>query len=265
MSTTAIPEFSPADLALLTPAEQAELERHLRAEAGITTPMHGDWDWLCRAVWTRDEASGRIRQFPGNDPAYAYLQYLTAERGKCRIRAYDKSRRMLITWWLLALYLYRVMTRPNQLLAVASDKLEKSAYLLGTDRMEAIYRLIPPVTDAGTLNALNAFGLDLAPFRAQVWPNKPLLTFEGKQGKGWKLVTCSRTGSSIMAVASGESQMQQYTFSSVLMDEFPRWQWQEESWRNIQPTTQGGGEVDIVCTPELGTFAQSLLFDEEVS
>jgi hypothetical protein len=46
------------------------------------------------------------------------------------------------------------------------------------------------------------------------------------------------------------------------MDEFPRWKQQEECWRNIQPTIQGGGRCDIVCTAELGVFAYDLLYDE---
>ena len=223
-------------------------------------PFSSPWNFLSRACWTKDEASNSIRQFP-SDERFAYLEYLTAERTKHRIRAYEKSRRMLITWWMLALYLYDLMTKQNDMSAVASDKLEKSAYLLGSDRMQHIYDLIPPV-NAITENKLRSLGMDLAPFKADVWPDKPTVVFESKAGMGWKVARCEATNSSIMAVASGESQMQQYTFSKVLMDEFPRWQWQEESWRNIQPTTQGGGCVDIICTAELGSFAYDLLYDQ---
>jgi len=211
-----------------------------------THPFADAWDYLSRAVWTKDEASGQVRQFPATllhegELRFDYLRYLTEQRPNHRVRAYEKSRRMLITWWLLALYLYDIMTEHNHLNAVASDKLEKSAYLLGSDRMEFIYNHIPET----------------------VWPDKPVVKFEHRAGmNGWRTVRCEDTDSAIMAVASGESQMQQYTFSNVLMDEFPRWQWQEESWRNIQPTTQGGGCVDIVCTAELGSFAYDLLYDK---
>jgi hypothetical protein len=188
-------------------------------------------------VFTRDEASGSIRQFP----SWEYLEYLTMERPKHKVRAYEKSRRMMVTWWILSLYLYDIMVNRIHTNAVASDKLGKSAYLLGSDRMQFIYDHIP----------------------ADVWPNKPEVIFEGKEGNGWKSAHCPSTQSRIMAVASGESQMQQYTFTNVLLDEFPRWQWQEESWRNIQPTLQGGGCADIICTAELGAFAYDLLYDEE--
>jgi hypothetical protein len=229
----------------LSQKEEAELYLLLQAEQGIISPFASEWDFLSRGVWTKDEASGQVRQFPAallTDEGlerFAYLRYCTEERVKYRVRAYEKSRRMLVTWWLLALYLYDIMTRPNHANAVASDKLEKSAYLLGSERMQFIYDHIP----------------------GDVWPNKPVVTFSAKRGMGWTLAKCENTGSYNMAVASGESQMQQYTFSNVLMDEFPRWQWQEESWRNIQPTTQGGGCVDIVCTAELGSFAYDLLYD----
>jgi len=204
-----------------------------------SSPFSSAWDFLARAVFTRDEASGQIRQFPSG-PEFEYLQYLTEQRPLHRVRAYEKSRRMMITWWLLSLYLYELMTQSNELAAVASDKLGKSTYLLGQDRMQFVYDHIP----------------------ADVWPNRPEVIFEGKDGMGWSTVRCPSTSSAIMAMASGKSQMQQYTFSRVLMDEFPRWEQQEESWRNIQPTIQGGGCCDIVCTAELGVFAYDLLYDE---
>jgi hypothetical protein len=234
-------------LAALTQEEQEELLRLLELQAGPTNPFSSAWDFLARAVWTKDEASGQIRQFPAalmheGAERFAYLRYVTEERPKHRIRAYEKSRRMLVTWWLLALYLHDIMTQPNHADAVASDKLEKSAYLLGPERMQFIYDHIPD----------------------DVWHDKPEVIFEQKRGPlGWQIARCPSTGSYCMAVASGASQMQQYTFSSVLMDEFPRWEQQEESWRNIQPTTQGGGCVDIVCTAELGSFAYDLLYDRQ--
>ena len=243
-----------------------------QSTSNITIATQGDrfsnaWDFLATAVWTRDEASGKIRKFPADlthngEPRFGYLKYLTEERPKHKVCAYEKSRRMLVTWWMLALYLHDIMTQNIHLNAVASDKLEKSAYLLGPERMQFIYDCIPPV-NARMENVLRMQGLDIEPFKADIWPNKPVVIFEGKQGKGWTTARCDETGSSCMAVASGESQMQQYTFSNVLMDEFPRWKWQEESWRNIQPTTQGGGHVDIICTAELGAFAYTLLYDTD--
>jgi hypothetical protein len=227
------------DITRLSEREQVELLKLAELQYAARSPFDTQWDFLAQAVFTRDEAAGEVKQFPSGDD-FAYLKYLTEQRVLHRVRAYEKSRRMMITWWLVALYLYELMTQPNELAAVASDKLGKSAYLLGQDRMQFIYSHIP----------------------ADVWPNKPEVVFEGKEGMGWKIAQCPANGSAIMAMASGESQMQQYTFSQVLMDEFPRWKQQEECWRNIQPTIQGGGRCDIVCTAELGVFAYDLLYDE---
>jgi len=235
------------------------------------SPFADTWDFLSRAVWTRDEAGGRIRKFPGLDvlhngePRFAYLKHLTDHRLDNIVNAIEKSRRMLITWWAVAVYLDDIMRNPTHTNAVASDKLEKSAYLLGGHRMQFIYDHIPPVSDA-VYNSLRYSAPNqkwLEQFKEPIWPNKTPVIFEAKQGLGWKTVRCEETGSNIMAVASGEAQMQEFTFSNVLMDEFPRWQWQEESWRNIQPTIQGGGHVDIICTAELGAFAHDLLYDAE--
>jgi hypothetical protein len=259
--------LDPSVLSHLSPEELEEMEALAAEQVGTTSPFVDSWGFLKHAVWTRDEASRRIRPFADNDDwpdeRFEYLRYLHEERQHHRVRAYEKSRRMLITWWLIAEYLYDLMTVPHDLSAVASDKLEKSAYLLGPERMQFIYDHIPPVRD-NTLLTLKAQHIDVGPFLEQIWPNRPVVNFTGKRGaKGWESAHCVATDSRCMAVAAGASQMQQYTFSKVLLDEFPRWQWQEDCWRNIQPTLQGGGEADIVCTAELGSFAYDLLYDLE--
>ena len=239
------------------------------AGAGVRNPFATTWDFLSRAVWTRDEASGRIRKFPGLDvrhngqPRFAYLKYLTDHRLDYTVAFYEKSRRMMMTWLLIGIYLDDIMRNSTHTNAIASDKLEKSAYLLGGDRMQFVYEHIPPVSDQ-RYNILRHQIDDKATlerFKEDLWPDKPPVIFEGKQGQGWKTARCEETSSMHMAMACGESQMQQYTFTNVLMDEFPRWKWQEESWRNIQPTIQGGGHVDGICTAELGSYAYDLLYD----
>ena len=167
---------------------------------------------------------------------------------------------MMINWWAIAVYLDELMRFRNGKAAVASDKLSKSAFLLGPERMQFIYDHIPPVSDE-RLETLRFLVDDIGPFREQIWPDKPMVSFERKEGEGWTFARCAATGSSIMAVASGQAQMQQYTFKNVLMDEFSRWENQYQSWRNIQPTLQGGGGADIIFTTELGSFADDLIFD----
>ncbi len=252
---------------LITDAEAIEVQKQALGIAPPALPFKTRWEMLTHVVFTRDEASKRIRPFADNDgwseERFDYLRCLCEDRMKRRVNGYEKSRRMLITWWLIAEYLLDLMTQTNDLSAVASDKLAKSAYLLGSERMQFIYDHIPPVSPE-IVEQLRVQRVDIGPFTEEIWPDKPEVKFRGKLGVGWESAECATTQSRCMAVAAGASQMQQYTFSKVLMDEFSRWQWPEESWRNIQPTTQGGGRVDIVCTAELGSFAYDLLYDLEM-
>ena len=56
-----------------------------------------DWHFLSSCVWTKDEATGTIRQFPAAAPRYDYLRYLTGIRRQHPLFAIEKSRRMLVT------------------------------------------------------------------------------------------------------------------------------------------------------------------------
>lgn len=258
-------------------------------------PFKNAWDFLSRAVWTKDEATGRIRKFPtweevedyepptmaqaleygrGSRPAaeleerkgsrppvnrWEYLRFLTEEVEKHRIVGIDKSRRMLITWWGVARWLYYLLTQDNEASWIASDKLEKSAHLLGEDRMMFIYRHIPPV-DKLKAEELARAGYDPEPFLEPVWPDKPDVVLGRQNGRGYESISCPRTGSYVQAVARGETQMQQYTATRVWCDEFSRWEWAAESWAALVPTIQGGGRIEFVGTPELGAYMYDLCY-----
>jgi hypothetical protein len=211
----------------------------------VATP----WAFLCNAVWTKDEVQGEIRQFPGKkiwEPTgelqYDYLRYMTEIRLQHRMFAVDKSRRMMITWWLLALYLYDIMTRSNVAHAVINKDLNDSAYLLGDERMKLIYDHIPE----------------------EVWPNKPVVEVSGKCKLGYEIIRCSTTGSYVRAFPQGAGQLRLFTLTWILFDEFAFQEQQQEALRAAVPCVQGGlGHIDIVTTPELGTYAEEVYFDME--
>jgi hypothetical protein len=197
-----------------------------------------EWDFLSRAVYTKDEAKGEIRQFP----QYTYLEYLTRTRRENYltppIHAYEKSRRMLISWWLLSLYLYDTLTQYNHANFVGSRKLEGSAYFLGEERILGVYERIP----------------------ADVWPNKPQLIHGSKRGMGYETLTCPETGSFLMAIASGADQLRQYTASNVFGDEIAFWQWWGRSYKAMRPCIDGGGHIDLVTTADLGSEAEEVYY-----
>jgi len=146
---------------------------------------------------------------------------------------------MLVTWWMLCLYLHDVLTQPNHANFIGSRKLEASAYLLGPERILGVYERIT----------------------SDVWPNKPRLLATGKHEHGYTLLECPDTGSYIRAIASGADQLRQYTATNVFCDEFAFWERAEESWSAMRPTIQGGGHIDIVSTPELGAYMYQLIYD----
>lgn len=199
-----------------------------------------DWQFLSTCVWTKDEASGSIRQFPAADPNFEYLQYLTGVRRQHNFFAIEKSRRMMVSWWLTSIYLFDTLTQPNHANFIVAKKLEDSAYWLGEERILGVYRRIP----------------------GEVWQSKPELQETGKQGKGYTLLSCSATGSYLQAVASGADQLRQYTASNVLFDEFAFQERQEEAWAAARPTVEGGGHIDVVSTPELGAYMYDLIHDD---
>jgi len=145
---------------------------------------------------------------------------------------------MLISWWLLSLYLYDTLTQTNHANFVGSRKLETSAYMLGDERIFGVYNRIP---------------LD-------VWPNKPVLTATGKHENGYTLIKCETTGSYIQAIASGADQLRQFTATNVLCDEFAFWERAQESWGAMKPTIDGGGHIDLVSTPCIGAYMYTLLY-----
>ena len=239
-------------------------ERNRREQRAGPNPFENEWDFLSRACFTRDEATRRILRFPSGE-RWEYLRELTAIANEHKILVVDKSRRMLITWWGMARWLYYTLTDANSANWVASDKLEKSAYLLGSERMWFIYEHIPPVSEQ-VARRLESQGYDPGPFREQIWPNKPELLPRGleAQGRGWRTLICPSLGSSCTAVARGETQMQQYTATRIFCDEFSRWERASEAWSSLVPTVQGSdggiqGHIEVVGTPELGAYMFDLM------
>jgi hypothetical protein len=224
----------------LSQKEEAELLALLEAENRTKSPFTDEWDFLARAVITKDEASGRLRPFPH----FEYLEHLTRRRRETyyapSIHAYEKSRRLLISWWLLCLYLYDTLTQPNHANFVGSRKLESSAYFLGEERILGVYNRIP----------------------ADEWPNKPRLVPGAKHKKGYESLHCPETGSYLQAIASGADQLRQYTASNIFADEIAFWERWQESWGAMLPCIEGGGHIDLVTTPDLGAEAEAIYYPE---
>jgi hypothetical protein len=224
-------------LSVLSEAEQKELIAILEIEAqtqtALTNPFAGPWDYLTRAVYTQDQAAGSVRQFPDLE----YLRHVVEARECCKLFAVIKSRRMIISWLMCALYLYETATAANQASFIASRKFETSCELVG--RLAFIYDHVPP----------------------DVWPNKPAMERRaGQNGRGNASLYFPALSSNVYAVAEGSDQLRQYGASRVLCDEAAFWDRWEDSWSALKPTIQGGGRIDLVTTPESTSPVRQLLY-----
>lgn len=233
------------DLSSISESQTEELIALLEPMAGFAGPFQGEIDFLKRGVWTKDEATGQVLQFPTgtNLERFAYLEEIVKQRQDAAkmgemIFIVEKSRRMMMTWLFLALYLYDTLARKNHANFVGSRKMETSAFLLGDERMMFIYKQIPPT----------------------LWKDKPELVARGKFGGGYTRLECPQTGSYLQAIASGADQLRQYTASNVFVDEFAYWDKARESMASMLPTIEGGGRIDVLSTPRLGSYMFDMIY-----
>lgn len=178
------------------------------------------WRWMQDCAWTQDEADGgRIKRFPKKP----YLEHVVRVWQREKLLAIPKSRRMMLTWIMLACHLWKALFFPRSAIFVQSKKEDDSDFLLGPKRMGFIYRHLP---------------------RHVPWP---------------KMVTkfCSvdfDNGSYVRGIAQGPDQLRQYTASAILCDEMAFWDKAEATWAALKPTIQGGGSVTMVSSAGPGFF-----------
>jgi Mu-like prophage FluMu protein gp28 len=181
------------------------------------------WAFIRDACLTRDEAdAGAVKRFPD----LPYLAHVCRVWQRYPMLAVPKSRRMMLTWIMLALHLHLALFTPNSAVFIQSKKAEDSDYLIDKDRMLFIYSNLP--------HWLRAYGLPTV------------------QRKQYNLTFSN--GSMIRAIAQGEDQLRQYTATAVLCDEIAFWDRAAETWRALRPVVQGGGKVTLVSSAAPGFF-----------
>jgi phage FluMu gp28-like protein len=181
------------------------------------------WVFVRDACLTRDEADGgRVKKFPDTP----YLKHICEVWRKSKMIAVPKSRRMLLTWLMLALHLHMALFQPGSAVFVQSKKAEDSDYLIGDKRMLFIYNSLPAWT--------RSFGLPRA--------------------KKKEFLLSLSNDSSVKAVSQGADQLRQYTASAVLCDEIALWEQAGATWRALRPIAQGGGKITLVSSASPGFF-----------
>ena len=181
------------------------------------------WAFIRDACLTQDEAdSGAIKPFPD----LPYLAHTCRTWQRYPMLAIPKSRRMMLTWVMLALHLHLALFSPRSAIFVQSKKAEDSDYLLGENRMMFMYSHLP--------GWLGGYGLP---------------TVRRKQ---YELIFSN--GSIVRGIAQGADQLRQYTATAVMCDEIAFWERASETWRSLRPIVQGGGKVTLISSASPGFF-----------
>lgn len=193
------------------------------AAAVVEKWARSPWAFVRDACRTLDEADGgNVKPFPD----LPYLRHICEVWGRHKMLAIPKSRRMMLTWLMLALHLHLALFCPRSAIFIQSKKAEDSDYLIGENRMLFLYASLP--------DWLRGYGLP---------------TVKRKEYQ----VSFSN-GSIVRAVSQGADQLRQYTATAVMCDEIAFWERAGETWRALRPIAQGGGRITLISSAAPGFF-----------
>ena len=215
--------------ATLRAQAQVELAQRKQRERYATDP----WAFLTECVFTLDQITGKTRPFPVKQ----HLETLTRVWERRSLLLVPKSRRMMVTWWGVAVNYWLARYRPGAKIAFLArkegkDESEGSAELVW--RAKFIHDHLPPLLEPMTVDY--HFGR---------------LAFPDHH-------------SEILGVAEGADQLRQWTCTSVFGDEAAFWSWAYETYVGSRPTIEGGGRFTLVSTAGPGFF-ESLVYDRDLS
>ena len=197
------------------------LERRDKMKAWSADP----WQFIKDCCWTIDEADeGKIKRFPDKE----YLRIVCEVWQRENLLAIPKSRRMLLTWVMLALHLWAALFRPRSAIFIQSKKEGDSAYLIGPERLLFMYRHLPEGYKWPKITTIKG-----AP---------PLIRFDN--------------GSQIFGIGQGPDQLRQYTASYIMADECAFWEQARQTYGALKPTLQGGGKIVLISSANAGFFAE---------
>lgn len=207
--------------------ERNELERAAKARLWLTW-KYDPWQWIKDCCWTMDEADeGKVKKFPDKE----YLSHICEVWMIENILAIPKTRRMMLSWLMIALHLWAAMFRPNSAVFVQSKKQEDSDFLIADKRMMFIYYHLPVWVRLQVVATYKSCNIDFS------------------------------NGSYVKAIGQGADQLRGYTASYIMCDEIAFWEQCENTWGALKPTIQGGGRVALISSAGPG-FYQRLIEGE---
>jgi hypothetical protein len=198
------------------------------------------WPFVAECAVTLDQIHGGPRPFPSapTDPVPAcpcapdgcgsYLHHLVNVWYTTPRLLVPKSRRLLVTWTLLACHWWLARYRPGTFVAIVARK-------LGTSESEGSAELVRRVKW----------------LEAHLPPHVARPAVEERFGG----VRWPEIDSEIVAVGQGADQLRQYTVTAIFADECAFWEEAEGTYAASLPTIQGGGRLTMVSSANPGFFA----------
>ncbi|HHT9145259.1 MAG TPA: hypothetical protein ACFYD4_06190 [Candidatus Wunengus sp. YC61] len=150
-----------------------------------------------------------------------------------RLLLIEKSRQMMITWFMVAAHLWDAMFHQGRRIAFQSKKEADANNLI--DRAKFIYNHLPDFLKQGDCRA--------DPF-------------------AYCKLQFSHLNSIIQGIPQGPEQLRQYTNSRVFMDEAAFQEQAEEAFIAMKPTIVGGGSVTMVSSSNFKNFFYRLAKDK---
>ena len=211
-----------------------------RAESSQSSRIYArhPWPFLRDCVYTLDQATRKVRKFPSTEDGpnpkctcggcISYQHHVVNVWDQKRILVVPKSRRMMLTWTMVAAHYWLARFHPGTSIAFVSRKQgindsEGSAELV--KRAKFIHDHLPP----------------------------KLQTV--KVSYSWcRLLIHTDPQSEIIGVGQGADQLRQLTLTAIMADEMAFWEEAQPTYVASLPTIEGGGRFTGISSPNPGFF-----------
>lgn len=177
------------------------------------------WHWLTNWVWTLDthDKVQPVKRFPDSE----YLKFTTEIWLRETLLLIPKSRQMMLTWLIVALYLWDAQFHLGRYIFFQSKKEKDADDILS---------------------------------RAKFMFNNQPYFLKPKNEQKYCQMSFPSTNSLIRAIPQGGDQIRMHTASGLFIDEAAFQHQAEEAFTAAKPSIDGGGKVTMVSSANPGFF-----------
>jgi hypothetical protein len=198
------------------------------------------WAFLTYCIFTKDEVDQAqpIKRYPSH---FEYARFFVLMYDKYLKIAVPKSRRMTVSWTVLALIVHDIIFFKGRSWAVLSKKEENAKELIS--RIEFMIKHIPPdMISPDLIPKMKRDGMQSSP---------PTIEFPDIHSK-------------VQGYPQWGNQLRQYGFSGIFEDECAFQEESEDAYAAAAPTIRGGGRFIKVSSRAVddGGFFKKIVFDQ---